>query len=76
MRRSYIRGLLSKSNAQNTLLLSGQLYLLFEGAIATSQLHGERWPAECARQATQRLLTAPEKSDVRPAQALRRQSKC
>jgi len=46
MIRSYIRGLLSKGNAQNALLLSEQLYLLFEGAIAPSKFHGEPWPQE------------------------------
>ena len=51
MIRSYIRGLLSRDNPQNALPLSEQLYLLFEGAIAASQLHGEPWPAEYARQA-------------------------
>jgi AcrR family transcriptional regulator len=75
MIRSYIRGLLSKGNAQNALLLSEQLYLLFEGAIAASQLHGEPWPAEYARQAAQRLLAALHESNGRPSQALRRQSK-
>ena len=61
MIRSYIRGLLSRDNAQNALLLSEQLYLLFEGAIAASQLHGEPWPAEYARQAAHHLLTASNK---------------
>ena len=58
MIRSYIRGLLSRDNPQNALPLSEQLYLLFEGAIAASQLHGEPWPAEYARQAAHHLLTA------------------
>ena len=75
MIRSYIRGLLSKGNAQNALPLSEQLYLLFEGAIAASQLHGEPWPAEYARQAAQRLLAARNESNVHPSQALRRQPK-
>jgi len=34
MIRSYIRGLVSESHAQNAVPLSEQLYLLFEGAIA------------------------------------------
>lgn len=38
--------------------LSEQLYLLFEGAITASQLHGEPWPAEYARQAAEELLAA------------------
>lgn len=72
MIRSYIRGLLSKDNAQNALPLSEQLYLLFEGAIAASQLHGEPWPAEYARLAAQRLLSGPNESKVHPSQAPRR----
>jgi len=64
MIRSYIRGLLSKRNAQNVLPLSEQLYLLFEGAIAASQLHGEPWPAEYARQAARRLLAASNESNL------------
>ena len=75
MIRSYIRGLLSRGNAQTALPLSEQLYLLFEGAITASQLHGEPWPAEYARQAAHHLLSAPEKSDAHPAQAPRRQPK-
>jgi len=75
MIRSYIRGLLSRGNAQTALPLSEQLYLLFEGAITASQLHGEPWPAEYARQAAHHLLSAPEKSDAHPAQALRREPK-
>ena len=66
MIRSYIRGLLSKDNPQNALTLSEQLYLLFEGAIAASQLHGEPWPAEYARQAAHHLLTAPNESNAHP----------
>lgn len=38
------------ANAQNPLSVSEQFYLLFEGAISASQLHGELWPAEFARQ--------------------------
>jgi len=72
MIRSYIRGLLSKANAENALLLSEQLYLLFEGAITASQLHGESWPAEYARQAAHHLLAAQKKFDASPAQRLRR----
>ena len=75
MIRSYIRGLLSKANAENALLLSEQLYLLFEGAITASQLHGEPWPAEYARQAAHHLLTAQKKFEASPAQGLRRQPK-
>jgi hypothetical protein len=32
---------------------------LFEGAITASQLHGEPWPAEYARQAAEKLLAGP-----------------
>jgi len=32
--------------------------LLFEGAITASQLHGEPWPADYARQAAERLVAA------------------
>jgi len=67
--------LLSRSNAKNALALSEQLYLLFEGAITASQLHGEPWPAEYARQAVHHLLTAPKESEANPAQGLRRQPK-
>ena len=75
MIRSYIRGLLSEGNAENVLLLSEQLYLLFEGAITASHLHGEPWPAEYARLAAHHLLTAQKKFDASPAQGLRRQPK-
>ena len=75
MMRSYIRGLVSESRAQNPLALSEQLYLLFEGAIAASQLHGEPWPAEYARQAAHQLLTSPNGSSAQPRQTVRRQPK-
>src|SRR5262249_31599753 len=59
MIRSYLRGLAAEIEGSDPIPLSEQLYLLFEGAITASQLHGEPWPAEYARQATERLLAAP-----------------
>lgn len=56
MIRSYLRGLVSEAGAQDPLQVSEQLYLLFEGAISASQLHGGPWPAEFAKQAALRLL--------------------
>lgn len=70
MIRSYLRGLLSEANAQNPMSLSEQLYLLFEGAISASQLHGEPWPAEFARQAALRLLVSSSESNQQPPKAL------
>lgn len=58
MIRSYLRGLAADVDAADPLTLSEQLYLLFEGAITASQLHGEPWPAEYARQAAEQLLAA------------------
>jgi len=58
MIRSYLRGLVSDVDAADPVTLSEQLYLLFEGAITASQLHGEPWPAEYARQAAEKLLSA------------------
>jgi AcrR family transcriptional regulator len=59
MIRSYLRGLAADVEGADPKTLSEQLYLLFEGAITASQLHGEPWPAEYARQAAERLLSAP-----------------
>ena len=58
MIRSYLRGLAADARASNPLALAEQLYLLFEGAITASQLHGEPWPADYARQAAERLVAA------------------
>ena len=58
MIRSYLRGLAADAGARNPLALAEQLYLLFEGAITASQLHGEPWPADYARQAAEHLITA------------------
>jgi hypothetical protein len=58
MIRSYLRGLASEAGAKNPLTLAEQLYLLFEGAITASQLHGEPWPADYAGQAAQHLVAA------------------
>jgi hypothetical protein len=57
MIRSYFRGLAEGVGALEPLALAEQLYLLFEGAITASQLHGEPWPADCARQAAEHLIT-------------------
>jgi len=59
MIRSYLRGLAAEVEGADSMMLSEQLYLLFEGAITASQLHGEPWPAECARQAAEKLLGSP-----------------
>ena len=59
MIRSYLRGLAAEVKGADSMTLSEQLYLLFEGAITASQLHGEPWPAEYARQAAEKLLAAP-----------------
>ena len=56
MIRSYLRGLAAEVEGADSMTLSEQLYLLFEGAITASQLHGEPWPAEYARQAAEKLL--------------------
>jgi AcrR family transcriptional regulator len=58
MIRSYLRGLAAEVDGADPIPLSEQLYLLFEGAITASQLHGEPWPAEYARQAAEKLLAA------------------
>jgi AcrR family transcriptional regulator len=58
MIRSYLRGLTAEVDGADPVTLSEQLYLLFEGAITASQLHGEPWPAEYARQAAEKLLAA------------------
>jgi len=59
MIRSYLRGLAAEVEGADSMMLSEQLYLLFEGAITASQLHGEPWPAEYARQAAEKLLGGP-----------------
>jgi AcrR family transcriptional regulator len=56
MIRSYLRGLAAGVEGTDSMTLSEQLYLLFEGAITASQLHGEPWPAEYARRAAEKLL--------------------
>jgi AcrR family transcriptional regulator len=58
MIRSYLRGLAAEVEGADPMMLSEQLYLLFEGAITASQLHGEPWPAEYAREAAKKLLAA------------------
>jgi AcrR family transcriptional regulator len=59
MIRSYLRGLAAGIEGTDPITLSEQLYLLFEGAITASQLHGEPWPAEYARRAAEKLLAGP-----------------
>ena len=58
MIRSYLRGLASGVEGADPIILSEQLYLLIEGALTASQLHGESWPADCARKAAENLLEA------------------
>jgi len=58
MIRSYFRGLADEAGALQPRVLAEQLYLLFEGAITASQLHGEPWPADYARQAAEHLVAA------------------
>ena len=65
MIRSYLRGLAADARASNPLALAEQLYLLFEGAITASQLHGEPWPADYARQAAEHLVAAASSTDKR-----------
>src|SRR5215470_17303926 len=67
MIRSYLRGLAAEVEGADPVTLSEQLYLLFEGAITASQLHGEPWPAEYARKAAEKLLAAPSPEPRRPA---------
>jgi hypothetical protein len=65
MIRSYLRGLASDTGAKNPLALAEQLYILLEGAITASQLHGEPWPADYAGQAAQHLVIAARRDIVR-----------
>jgi AcrR family transcriptional regulator len=58
MVRSYLRGLAAETGAADPLMLSEQLYLLFEGAITASQLHGGACPADHALNAAEILLTS------------------
>jgi AcrR family transcriptional regulator len=58
MIRSYLRGLASGVEGADPITLSEQLYLLIEGVLTASQLHGETWPAQCARKAAEELLSA------------------
>jgi AcrR family transcriptional regulator len=69
MIRSYLRGLVAEVDGADPVTLSEQLYLLFEGAITASQLHGEPWPAEYARQAAEKLLAA---LSIEPRPSLKR----
>ena len=67
MIRSYLRGLAAEVEGGDPMALSEQLYLLFEGAITASQLHGEPWPAEYARRAAEKLLSGTSSIKPRPA---------
>ena len=62
MIRSYLRGLAAETGARNPVALAEQIYILLEGAITASQLHGEPWPAEYAGQAALHLVTAARSS--------------
>jgi AcrR family transcriptional regulator len=62
MMRCYFRGLAAQANVRNPSQLAEQIYLLFEGAIVASQLHGDPWPADCAGKAAELLLTIASKS--------------
>jgi len=66
MIRSHLRGLASEAGARNPFALAEQLYILFEGAITASQLHGEPWPADYAGQAAQHLVIAAREGTPRP----------
>jgi AcrR family transcriptional regulator len=58
MIRTYLRGLATDAGAANPVALAEQLYILFEGAISASQLHGEPWPAANAGLAARHLVAA------------------
>ncbi|MEP7364024.1 MAG: TetR family transcriptional regulator [Acidobacteriota bacterium] len=58
MIRTYLHGLAADAGAGNPVALAEQLYVLFEGAITASQLHGEPWPAANAGQAARSLVAA------------------
>src|SRR5215475_2538777 len=72
MIRSYLRGLAAEVEGADPVILSEQLYLLFEGAITASQLHGEPWPADYARQAAKTLLA---NSSIGPRPSTKRNKK-
>ena len=71
MIRSYLRGLATEVAGADPVTLSEQLYLLVEGAITASQLHGEPWPAEYARQAAEKLIAAAHVRTLRPVKKLK-----
>jgi AcrR family transcriptional regulator len=70
MIRSYLRGLAVEVDPTDPVTLSEQLYLLFEGAITASQLHGEPSPADYARQAAEKLLAPVPHGPHSPAKKL------
>ena len=71
MIRSYLRGARRRSRRADPVILAEQLYLLFERARTSSQLHGEPWPAEHAGKAAEKLFTAPS-TESRPSKKGRR----
>ena len=73
MIRTYLRGLAAEVEGADPRTLSEQLYLLVEGAITASQLHGEPWPAEYARQAAEKLLAGASVGPHRTAKRLKRE---
>ena len=73
MIRTYLRGLAAEVEGADPVTLSEQLYLLVEGAITASQLHGEPWPAEYARQAAEKLLAGASVGPHRTAKRLKRE---
>ena len=58
MIRSYLNGLTAETGAADPAMLSEQIYLLFEGAITASQLHGGVCPADHALRAAESLIIA------------------
>ena len=64
MIRSYLRGLASDAGARNPIALAEQLYILLEGAITASQLHGDPWPADYAGQAAEQLVIAARRANA------------
>jgi hypothetical protein len=66
MIRSYLRGLAAEVEGADPVPLSEQLYLLVEGAITASQLHGEPRPAEYAGKRPRNCSLLPVSGHVVP----------
>ena len=64
MIRSYLRGLASDAGARNSIALAEQLYILLEGAITASQLHGDPLPDDYAGQAAEQLVIAARRANA------------